>query len=146
MLFPPQFVEHLFGYGLERLKDAGSNWSDGFNWTKVADDGFGDPESPLYASAMATFMGQLFVGGGTWTSQSAKVWRSTDGTTWERSNEDGFGNLNNAQVMSLAVFNGDLYAGTYNGYMGCEIWRLNGPLFADGFESGDTTAWSATVQ
>ena len=50
---------------------------------------------------------------------------------------------------SAAVFGEHLYVGTYI----CgplwlppfEVWRTEGGLFVDGFESGDTSAWSATV-
>ncbi len=45
--------------------------------------------------------------------------------TWEQINEDGFGNSVNFSVFSMAVYNGRVYAGTWNNSSGCEVWRLN---------------------
>jgi hypothetical protein len=65
-----------------------------------------------------------------------EVWRSSDGTTWERvvglddayGNGMGFclhnsGNLGNDAVTSVAVFDGQLYLGTQNNYGDSGIWR-----------------------
>jgi len=55
----------------------------------------------------------------------------------------------NCSSASAAIFGEHLYVGTYS----CgplwippfQVWRTEGRLFADGFESGDTSAWSATM-
>ncbi len=60
----------------------------------------------------------------------AEIWFSGDGLGWTQANTDGFGDAGNTGVLSLAVFNEALYAGTQNydydtGYTyGGEIWRL----------------------
>ena len=69
------------------------------------------------------------------------MWRTPDGTSWTRVVENGFANdVYNYMAPSLAVFNGNLYAGTghgdwYNdghpdGLLGGEVWR-----------SSDGTTW-----
>lgn len=55
-----------------------------------------------------------------------RIW-ATDGSSFWPVLEDGFGNPNNTGVMSLASFNGWLYAGTANITQGYEIWKLEGP-------------------
>jgi hypothetical protein len=55
----------------------------------------------------------------------------------------------NCSSASAAIFGEHLYVGTYS----CgplwippfQVWRTEGGIFADGFESGDASAWSATV-
>lgn len=37
---------------------------------------------------------------------------------------NGFGDLNNYGIYSMAVFGSYLYVGTRNGYDGCEVWRF----------------------
>lgn len=58
--------------------------------------------------------------------QIGKIW-ATDGATFWPVVEDGFGNADNLGVMSIASFNGWLYAGTMNKVAGYEIWKLLGP-------------------
>ena len=105
--------------------------------------GFGDPNNDGISSARA-HDGYLYVG----TSNGAtglEVWRY-DGLDWEQANFDGFGDANNHCAYSLADYDYDLYAGTANETTGGEVWRLPGlTVFADSFESGDTSAWSHTV-
>lgn len=48
-------------------------------------------------------------------------------TDWEQINVDGFGDTDNFSAFSLALYNGVLYAGTWNNTDGCEVWRLDGP-------------------
>ena len=75
-----------------------------------------------------------------------RIWRSANGTSWSQSNSAGFGDPDNAAAETLAVFGGALFAGTKNLPGGCEVWRGFSPsVFADGFESCDTTAWSVAV-
>jgi len=68
---------------------------------------------------------------------------------WQLVVDDGFGVPENHATGAMAVFEQQLYVGTYS----CgplwlppfQVWRTEGRFFADGFESGDTSAWSATV-
>lgn len=63
-----------------------------------------------------------------------RVWKSRDGRSWTQVNFDGFLDPFNSDVVSMAVYNGALYAGTENGYFyslfrvgtGTEIWRTTG--------------------
>jgi hypothetical protein len=50
---------------------------------------------------------------------------------WEQISLDGFGNADNLSAFSMAVCDGALYAGTYNGTDGCQVWRYDGPTAAD---------------
>jgi hypothetical protein len=52
--------------------------------------------------------------------------------------DDGFGNPDNGEVFRLGIFNGNLYAGTweYSGTTGAEVWRST---------SGDDGTWSQSV-
>ena len=45
---------------------------------------------------------------------------------WFLVNSAGFGDENNLDIYSLATFNDDLYAGTYNEESGTEIWKFYG--------------------
>ncbi len=80
----------------------------------------------------------LYVGSG-----SGVYWSDDDGATWDRDGSD----LPNVNVGDLALdaVNNTLTAATY----GRGAWRadlsLPAEIFADGFESGDTSAWSTTV-
>jgi len=55
------------------------------------------------------------------SNTGAQLWR-TDGYTWASIVADGFGNVDNTAVSSLAAFNGYLYAGLVN-RNSIEIWR-----------------------
>ena len=79
-----------------------------------------------------------------------EVWRTMDGTSWAQANADGFGHTWNCSSTSVAVFGEQLYVGTYTcdplfTPPPCQVWRTDSAIFADGFESGDTSAWSGTV-
>ncbi len=56
-----------------------------------------------------------------------ELWRSTNGTLWERTNLDGFGDSNNTGLNwsnSAGSFLGQLYVGTSNSVDGGELWRM----------------------
>jgi hypothetical protein len=106
--------------------------------------GFGSSSSTT-ALRLAEHQGDLYVGVDHQSSGGAKIFRYLGPLSWLIETDDGFGDTGNMAVGSLASFNGSLYAGTLNQAEGCEVWRQSGPVFVDGFESGDTSAWSATV-
>jgi hypothetical protein len=125
----------------------GSTWSalgsgmDGFGVLAltVYDDGGGEA---LYAG------GEFTTAGGTPASNIAK-W---DGSTWS-----ALGSGTNSAIRDLTVYDDGsgeaLYAGgaflTAGGMSSAHFaeWACgaNSQIFSDGFESGDTSAWSATV-
>jgi hypothetical protein len=77
-----------------------------------------------------------------------EVWRSGDGGSWSQVNADGFGAVTNCSGPSMASHGGRLYVGTYGCGAWpppCEVWRETAFVFANGFESGDASAWSAAV-
>ncbi|MBI4492460.1 MAG: SMP-30/gluconolactonase/LRE family protein [Chloroflexi bacterium] len=115
--------------------------TDGGTWEQVAVAGFGDP-SNLEVFRFAVFNNQLYAA--TWRSGSlgTEVWRSSSGDagTWSRVLGSGAGDTRNAVGLAFSVFNGFLYAGTYNTTTGGEVWRTADGLAwtqvnADGFGS-----------
>lgn len=57
---------------------------------------------------------------------------------WRQANINGFGSRQNQGVPSLAGFDGQLYAGTFNATTGAQVWRKNGAggwtaVITDGF-------------
>ena len=67
--------------------------SDGENWERVVEGGFGDPDT-VSLRGMVEFGGRLYLGGQNYVT-GGKIWRSQDGTEWETIVDDGFGNPNN---------------------------------------------------
>ncbi len=116
--------------------------SDGLVWTEIVQSvgGFGDANN-WGSYAMATYDGALYLGTFNWTT-GTEVWRTTNGTSWLQVNADGFGIQKNYGVISWSELDGVLYA-TLRNDDGCQVWRT--ALFADGFESGNTSAWSSWV-
>jgi flagellin len=115
--------------------------NDGTTWSQTNTSGFGDSSNQSASSTLPIFDASIFVGTGN-TTTGAEVWL-LEGTIWAQANTDGFGDSGNRGATTMMVFNGYLYVGTTGK---AEIWRSAAPpLFTDGFESGDTSAWSVTV-
>lgn len=112
-------------------------------WIRVVDGGFGDAGN-WGSHAMVVHQGALYVGTRRSDWSGTEVWRTQDGTHWSQVNSDGFGNGTNLAVLSFTEHDGALYAGLWS-TDGCQVWRVVGPFFADGFESGGTAVWSTTV-
>ena len=129
-----------------------------FGWEQVVGDevgggnGFGDSKND-YAYSMTVFGNHLYVGTGTdgESPHGCEVWRSSEGTTWNQVNTDGFGDSNGYGAKSMAVFNGYLYVGTRNPTGGCKVWRSSdgtswGQVNTDGFgDPGNNSAGSMAV-
>ena len=120
---------------------------DGYKWEKLVggggksgyDDGFNDPYNK-YAWGMEIYKEKrkekLYVAVSNPEAPSRKgseIWVSENGTTWKQEvgdeayengigPPDGFGDRSN-RVRSMGVFNGKLYAGTYNLRTGCQVWE-----------------------
>jgi hypothetical protein len=56
------------------------------------------------------------------TLNSAGLWRTTDGETWETVTSDGFGDITNYSVYPFAEYQGGLYAATAS-VLGAQVWR-----------------------
>jgi len=125
---------------------------DGTTWTKVNNDGFGHVNLNVIMD-FQSFGGQLFVS----TSddrpipaQVAEIWRSADGAAWNQSGADGLGHAHNLRFNEMAVFDGQLYVGSFNNTDGGEIYRTADgvnwnliPATAGGFGDANNRAiWS----
>ncbi len=95
----------------------------GGDWQKVADNGFGNPDtrgSPaleVYAARLYLVVGNRVTG--------MEVWRTQNGTAWERVVSGGFGNSHNVAPYwdnSVTVFQERLFVGTQNYAEGGQVW------------------------
>ncbi len=108
-------------------------------WSAPTTNGFGDPNNGGIDHLLA-FAGQLYAGTWNWnaatnSSLGGQIWRSANGIDWTRVVNNGFGDVNNGEIVRLAVFGGQLYAGTwsYSDTRGAELWRS---------ASGNAGSWS----
>lgn len=103
--------------GVFRSSD-GTNWSDLFT--------YGEPQSE-YTHDLLSFKGSLFSEVGSYKGNlgpgGGEVASSPDGTHWQLTGGDGFGNPDNTDISGFAAFRGALYAGTFNASQGAEVWR-----------------------
>ncbi|MEX0677238.1 MAG: hypothetical protein WD063_09195 [Pirellulales bacterium] len=89
--------------------------------TLVDDSGFGE-ESNVGVTRIRACGDCLYLG--TWnTKRGGRLYRSTDGKTWQPLSDFGFGNPNNFTVQFIAPFAGRLYVSTWNWTQGLEVWR-----------------------
>ena len=62
------------------------------------------------------------------TDTGAEVWRTSDGTTWEQINIDGWGDSNVAYAdyynNNMSIFKNNLYVGALGGASGGQVWLL----------------------
>ena len=93
--------------------------------------------------AFVVFEGQLYAGlDHADSGRGAEIWRTADGLTWTRVAENGFANdIYNTGAISLAVYNGNLYAGTRHGDWYNDSHQ-DGPLGGEVWRSGDGTTWT----
>jgi hypothetical protein len=91
------------------------------DWDQFGQDGIDGDAYNGGAIAGAEFGGYLYWGVDNWTTTGAEIWR-TDGTTWTKMIENGFGDPNNDAVSALSVFNGFLYASLLNDST-VQVWR-----------------------
>ncbi len=96
------------------------------DWERV------DPSSfqGLAVTALEDFEGMLYAGIYTFFP-GCGVWRSQDGSSWERVNRNGFGNDQNTDATTMEVFGSHLYVATENGHgsrpgTGTQVWRTDG--------------------
>jgi len=123
--------------------NGGEVWrsGDGLNWTRVVSQGFGDPTNGE-VFRFAVFSDTLYATTWSYTdTHGLEIWRSDTGDAgdWEQVVADGFGDADNETATGFEVFNGYLYAGTYNWNRatqtstGGEVWRSH---------TGDSGSWS----
>ena len=107
----------------------------GTDWIQVNEDGFGDADNTKIRT-LKVFQNKLYAGTRN-DNDGCQVWQ-TGGiggppfTDWTQVGGDGFGfPNNNTRVASMALYGGELYAGTANFNRGCQIWK-----------SADGTTWT----
>jgi hypothetical protein len=110
------------------------------DWTRVVTQGFGDPTNGE-VMRLAVFNNQIYAATWSYTStHGAEIWRSSTGNAgdWTRVVTNGLGDANNISGLTMEVFNGALYAGTYSnigpGLDGADVWR-----------STDGSTWTAVI-
>ncbi len=120
--------------------------TDGTDWTNVLTF----PEwQDKYTEFLQGFNGRLYSDVGDYNgmlagSGAGAIWSSPDGTTWTQSATDGFGDSDNTDISGLVVFDGDLYAATFNKVQGAQVWRTSDGMTwtevaSDGFGDPDNT-------
>ena len=96
-------------------------------WTRVVEDGFGDPTNGEIWH-LTEFNDQLYATTWSYTdTHGVEMWRSPSGDqgTWSQVVDNGFnGDVNNMTILNTAVFDGYIYASTWNYVTGGEIWRI----------------------
>ncbi|MBM4431417.1 MAG: hypothetical protein FJ026_13900 [Chloroflexi bacterium] len=157
-------IDHLLAFNgqlyaaTENSTDGAEIWrsANGTDWTRVVPAGFWDPTN-AEVSSFAVFGDKLYAATFSYTTtHGAQIWRSSTGnpSDWTRVVANGFGDPHNVGVLSFAVFNGYLYAGTnsllWSDYSstGSEVWRSSDgsnwrQVNADGFGAVYNTATSA---
>jgi len=104
--------------------------TDGVNWDPVNEPGFGSSDN-VSGRSMVVCGGYLYVGVEN-RATGAQIFRrrlepggqgDLSEDDWESVVDDGFGNSNNLFVSDLAVFEGEMYAGTINAFEGMELWK-----------------------
>jgi hypothetical protein len=120
-LYAGTMAEHSPSLWRTASGDPGS-WERGFVFPATDDPPLGSirglavhDDGLLYISLTAS--GDILPGG------TGQIW-ATDGAAVFPVVTDGFGNPDNIGIASLASYGGCLYAGTYNGAHGYEVWKL----------------------
>jgi photosystem II stability/assembly factor-like uncharacterized protein len=105
-------------------------------WVRVADDGFGEPESP-FAAAPTVFDGQMYVGVANFGGGGAHIRRTADGQSWSQLAHPWFPTT--TWLVDLEAFGPHLYVGTAQG----EVWRTDGiswtRVISEGAGDGNNT-------
>ena len=111
---------------------------DGGGWEKV------DEREYSGCADLIVFGTYLYCG-----SWDGAIWRSEDGINWADVVTDGFGDSNNG-IARFAVFDGMLYAGTWNGTTGTEIWRTDDgtdwDIFGDGLDPNNIAVGAISTE
>jgi len=124
------------------------------DWTQVNDDGFGEGADNGGVISFAVFNGALYAST-TNCNTGGQVWRTSNGAIWTKVVNAGFGDINNCSIGALTVFEGNLYATTYNhpwndSQTGIEVWRTEDSttwtqINPDGFGDNNTKAGFAVA-
>lgn len=102
---------------------AASGCDEATDWTRLAMKGFNNPNN--YNIGALIVSGSYLYAVAYNSTTGIEVWRTADGTNWERVSAGGFGDSNNGGPYwgnSVAVYNNRLYIGTTNWANGGEVW------------------------
>jgi hypothetical protein len=107
------------------------------DWEQVNSNGFGDSNNGE-AEDLILYNNKLYVGTDNRTT-GCEIWRTAAAggppfTDWQQVNSNGFGDSNNGEAESFAIYNSYLYVGVGNHSTGCGVWRTaaaGGPPFTD---------------
>ncbi len=103
--------------------NGGEVWRyDGLGWTRVVSGGFGDTGN-AEALHFAVFGDTLYASTFNWTGGGGEIWYSSNGNVGSWNNANVPWDTDNWCASALEVFNGYLYASTWNPTDGGEIWR-----------------------
>ena len=129
-------TENYYGVNWDQT-NGGQLWrsANGSTWSHLTLTGF-DGSTNFEIFRLAAYENKLYAS--TWaltTSHGTEIWSTATGNSadWTKIEANGFGDTNNASVVSFATFGSYLYAGTFNGTTGGEVWRST---------SGDGSTWS----
>jgi len=104
-----------------------SSTGDPGSWTQCNADGFSDDKNS-HLFALIAFDGYLYAATAQWaahgtdTHTGVEVWRTSDGTTWNQVNTDGFGDRDNFGWLA-ETYGGHLYVSCSNLNKAGQIWR-----------------------
>jgi hypothetical protein len=114
------------------------------DWSRVARGGFqpGYNNTQGQAACSVEYDGSLYVG--TRNLTGCQIWRY-DGSSWTELISDGFGDGENRAATSMAVYNGNLFVGTYRQSGHCQVWRFDGASWAKVSNGTVETATNTTV-
>jgi len=121
----------------------------GTAWAKIGGDGVSSSWNTNYeqVESMLPYDGKLYVGLGNSTAD-AELWEY-NGTAWTQIGGDG---LNSSwddgqyeQLKTLAVYNGQIYAGLGNTAGDGEVWTYNGTAWTKVAGGGINASWAANA-
>jgi hypothetical protein len=129
----------------------GELWTwDGTAWTKIGgDDTNGSWDGTIrQVEALIPYNNKLYVGLGNQAGQG-DVW-TWDGTAWEQvggdSINDSWTDGTYERVRTLAVYNGDLYAGLGSNTGEGEVWRLQDETWSKVAGNSQNNSWANTIE
>ncbi|WP_207679005.1 Ig-like domain-containing protein [Desulfonema magnum] len=114
----------LYTGSLNTTEGAGIWKYDGSDWTQVITPNLSDSKN-ISADTMVAHGDYLYLG--SWNPDGDEV-REYDGTSFKQINLNAFGNYyNDGGLKAMAVYDGNLYVGTWNSVQGTELWAYKLP-------------------
>lgn len=112
--------------GTQNPNEGGEIWryAPESGWEQLVAGGLGNIEN-MGVRTFVEFKNRLYASTNNHET-GGEVWRMSEdrrGVAWERVMEPGFGTPDNTSIRGLVVYDGYLYAGTYNFPTGYEVWR-----------------------